>query len=808
MTKYKASEPAQRLCVALPLNRIPYGSSKEIPLSHKQEPPQPRAVAALELGLSIQDPGYNIYLAGELNLGRTYMLKEFLKPWAKKGLTPPDLVYVNNFSDPDAPLLLHLPPGQGSRLKNALNKTLLRVRKELPVYMERNSYAQRRSSLLGAFQTNKSGIFQDMDKMADSQGFKLELDDSGNMSLYPLVQGRRLSEEEFAQLAPGLRRTLKRKGDRLAAAMHGYLRKLGRIEQDLMENEHALEREAATELLNAVLQPLAEKTRLSCNGSVPESYFQDIREDILENLDYFLPPEHAGPGQGPHLPPAETPHFDEIAHRYDVNVFVDNSREQGRPVIMEDNPTAANILGCIERESEMGALVTNFTLIKAGALHRANGGYLVLQMDDLIQHPQAWEGRLRALRAEQAKMDDLGEGDGLRTKGLRPAPLPLGLKVILIGGDDLYEFLLDSDPRFSKLFKIKAQMIGHMPRDSKGIRVYLRQIRRITEDASLSPFDREALAGLVDFGSLLLEDQKNLSLEFPRLRELMVEANAHARLEGAELVRLEHLHKALDAREFRMNMVEELFMEEYDRNLIKVPTSGSAVGRSNGLSVTSYGDYEFGLPHQISCTVGVGHGGIVDLEREAQLGGPIHTKASMILKSYLVAQFARQKPLILTGSICFEQSYVGIEGDSASGAELATLLSAIAQAPLFLHLAFTGAVSQSGQIMAVGGVTRKVEGFFEVCRRHGLTGSQGVILPRDNLDHLMLKKTVRQAVEEEQFHIYPVEHISEAMTLLTGLPCGSRRKDGTFTPGSLFQRVDRRLAELTRLAQKYSGKVL
>lgn len=801
MSKKKTSATADQLYASLAPERVPYKDSGQIPLKQRLTPPQPRALAALELALGIRDPGYNIYLSGEVNLGRTYMIKDFLEPRVKKCACPPDLVYVNNFEDQDSPMLLRIPAGQGQRLKSALSKAVSRLRKELPAYMERESYTKRRSSLLGSFQNKKTQIFDDMDKIAVQQGFKLDMDEAGTMSLYPLFDGQRLSESEFDKLAQSKKNALKRKGDHLAGTMHSYLRKLGRMDQDLMDGERDLEREVARELVSSIIDPVAEKFRTSCNGGFPETYFKLLKEDVLDSLDYFLPPDY-GHGSQPPLPPLPEPHFDEIAHRYDVNIFVDNGKTSGAPLVLEDHPTPGNLLGQIERESEMGTLVTNFTLIKAGSLHRANGGFLVLQMEDLIQYPLAWEGLLRALRSGQAKMEDLGDGDGIKTKGIRPAPLELDLKVVLIGSDDLYEALLLADSRFTKLFKIKAQMIGHTPRKAKGIKVYLMQIRRIIEEASLPRFDREALAGLVDFGSLLLEDQKSLSLEFPLIRELMVEASAHARRDGAAMVGRAHLDEAMEAREFRMNMVEEVFMEDYDRKIIKLSTSGEAVGLVNGLSVTGYGDYEFGLPHQIACTVGVGHGGIVDLERESKLGGPIHTKAIMILKSYLVSQFARKKPLILTGSIAFEQSYFGIEGDSASGAELAALLSAIAQVPIRLSLAFTGALSQSGQIMAVGAVTRKIEGFFEVCRRHGLSGEQGVILPKDNLEHLMLKKPVLEAVEKGLFHIYPVEHIGQAMEILTGMPCGNMRKDGSFTPGSLYHLVDKRLSELGRLAAK------
>ncbi|MDL2307575.1 AAA family ATPase [Desulfovibrio sp. OttesenSCG-928-C06] len=797
---------------------IPYETSAEISV-RQVVPPQPRALEALELALNIHAPGYNVYLAGETNLGRSYMLTHFLQPRAKKAPVPQDLIYVYNFDDPDAPRLYRMPAGQGAKLKAAMNKAIARIRKELPLFMERDSYTKRRNNLHVKFQDEKSRIFKNMDKVAGGEGFKLDVDESGAMTLYPLLDGKRLNEEDFDNLGASERNSIKLKGDSLAQSMHSYLRKLGRMEQEYLEDERSLEKEVASELLGYVLDPLAERFKPKHDDNLPESYFHSLKEDILENLDYFMPTDggiavgasaglgglgggSAGPGG---WPGHDGPPMPDLGHRYDVNVFVDNSGISGAPIVFENHPTLSNLLGSIERESEMGALVTNFTLAKAGSLHRANGGFLILQVEDLLQYPQSWEGLMRALRAGEARLDDTADMDMAKTKGIKPQPVQLDLKVILIGSEDIYDALYMSDSRFSKLFRIKAQMSRRMPRNARGIKTYLSKFRSIIDGDSLPHFDRDAMSELIDYGSLLLEDQKYLSLEIPLIRQMMIEAAAQASMDKSELVRAEHIRKAKKAREFRVNLVEEAFMEEYDRNMIKVLTSGQCIGRANGLSVTSYGDFEFGLPHQISCTVGVGHDGIIDLEREAELGGPIHTKAIMILKSYLVSQFARKKPLYLTGSICFEQSYAGIEGDSASGAELAALLSAIAQVPIDMGLAFTGALSQSGQIMAVGGVTRKIEGFFEVCRRHGLSGSQGVVLPKDNLEHLILNEQVLEAIEKEQFHIYPVEHISEAMELLTGMPCGRLRKDNSFTPGSLYQKVDKRLSELTRLAIK-SGR--
>lgn len=799
-----------KLRPCLDVSRIPYATSESIPLGSNHRPPQPRALQALELAIHVQDNGYNIYLSGVTNLGRTHMLRDFLRPHCKKAPTPPDLLYVNNFDDPDTPRLISIPAGQGKKLKQALNKAVSQVRKGIPLRLEHDTFTRRRSGLLRNFQTQKDTLFQQMDSVASTKGFNLDMDDAGSMTLYPLVEGKRLSEQEYAELESSHKKELKAKGDGLVAAMSGLVRKLSKMEQDFLDDERSLEKEVAAEVLDRVLTPVVEKfSPLSPDGALA-AYFKDLREHILDNLDSFLVRESglfppSGGFDGPLPPPSCNPadlaaQAEDAQARYDINLFVDNSATNGAPLVFCDHPTVAYLMGCIERESEMGALVTDFSLIKAGAIHKANGGYLILRVEDLLQYPAAWESLLRAVRSGVARLEDSGDGDSIKTKGITPEPVPLQLKVILVGIEEIYETLLLADERFAKLFRVKAQLTEHMPRNARGIRIYLARLRRIIEDAKLLHFDAEAMAALVDAGSRLIEDSTKLSLKFPLLREIMIEASAFAKMQGKKLVTGEIMRETMRARIFRVNLVEEAFMEEYDRGVIKVETKGEAVGRVNGLSVTWYGDFEFGLPHRIAATVGVGHDGIIDLEREAKLGGPIHTKAMLILKSYLVGQFATNKPLVLSGSLCFEQNYAGIEGDSASGAELAALLSALAEAPINHSLAFTGAVNQSGDILAVGGVTRKIEGFFEVCRRHGLTGKQGVILPKDNLAHLMLNDEVANAVKAGQFHIYPVGHIAEAMELLTGMPAGKMRKDASFTRGSLYDRVDKRLAQLGKIA--------
>lgn len=799
----------QKLHATLDPDRVPWESSVDIPRNgHRvgaagaKSLLQPRALEALNLALHIKTTGYNVYLSGGANLGRTYMLQEFLAPRARKEATPPDLLYVNNFTDPDKPRLIAVPAGQGRKLKKALAEVLGKARKELPSRLEADGYVKQRGVIMDKFQSIRTKLIKQMDSAAGEKDFSLDMDDNGALTLYPMVEGKRLSEEEFDRLDATLRQKLKRKGDALLQDMAGLMRQLSKAEQEFKSDERSLERDTVEKILDELLTPLVDRTLRAHAVDALKEHFAALRADILDNVEGFLPRDPqsgsaGGPGGNPgdsHFPPL-SPEGD--IFRYDINVFVDNSVCSGAPIVVDDHPTTANLLGCIERESELGALITDFTLIKAGSLHKANGGYLVLHMEDILQHPNAWEGLLRALRSGQARIEEAGEGqDSTKTKGIEPEALPLHVKVVLIGGEEMYESLLVNDDRFPKLFKLKAHMSEATERNAQSIRAYLMRVARIIDEADLLPFDRGALAWLVDFGSRLIEDQRKLSLKFPLIRDMMIEASAHARMDNAESVTSATLEKALDARTYRANLVEDIFMEEYDRELIKVRTSGNAVGRVNGLSVTWHGDFEFGLPHQISCTIGVGHEGIIDLEREAELGGPIHTKAMMILKSYLVDQFAHTKPIILSGSLCFEQSYAGIEGDSASGAELVALLSAIAKMPVRLDLAFTGALSQSGQIMAVGGVSHKIEGFFKVCARHGLTGSQGVIIPYDNAVHLMLPPRIIEAVAQGKFAVYPVRHIEEALELLTGIPTGRRRKDNSFAAGSLYDAVDRRLQEL------------
>lgn len=761
---------------------------------------QPRALSALRLGLTLSGREYNIFLAGDPFMGRTRFLRSFLAPVAAKAPTPPDIVYVHNFEDEDKPQAVTLAPGQGRALKTGLDKAVEAIREEMPLRFEQEAHVAKRQGLARSFQAMREELFAQMEERAQEQGFNLEVDEQGAMTLYPLVEGKVVSDEDYERMDPETRKILKDQGDEILEEMGQSLRKLSAEDRALRADEKKVDRGTAAEVAGYHLKELF---GLFADHPAVTAFLKAVQDDMVAHYEAFLPAPAQPSRETGQADPAQP--GDELARRYEVNLLVDNAKISGAPVVIEDHPTHHNLLGCVERESDFGALYTDHTLIKAGSIHRALGGYLILRIDDLAHNGQVWEGLLRALRSGLCRIEDPNDGDQTRTRTIEPQPLTLTCKVILVGTDDAYEMLLYGDERFQKLFKLKAHLQDHIARTPENQARLLELLGGVIAEERLKPFTREALAGLVEQASALCEDQQRLTLRVPLLRELMCEASALADLEGRQAVDGGTLRQARDARLFRANLLEEEFLAEYDREMIKVGTSGSAVGRANGLSVRMYGDFAFGLPHQIAATVGVGQGGILDLEREAELGGPIHTKGMMILKSYLVSQFAQDKPVALSGSLCFEQSYAEVEGDSASGAELAALLSALSGAPLRLSYSFTGAVSSSGAILAVGGVNQKIEGFFEVCRRRGLTGDQGVLIPADNVVNLMLKEEVVQAVRDGLFRIYPLTHIGEAMELLTGLPAGKRGRNGQFPKGTLFRMVDDRLASLAAAAVKWGG---
>lgn len=755
---------------------------------------QPRVLRTLQLALQLEHPEYNIYLAGDEGLGRTYMVRDFLEKHVADLPCPDDLVYVYNFEDEDRPKLLRLRAGEGKRLRSRLAACIKEVIRQIPHAFEQDGYTQKSDSLLQKFTAKREALLEKMSSLAQEKGFSLTVEESGTLTLFPLVEGKVLTADEYEKLPEALRRQMKAKSNRLMDTVFSTSRQIEKAEQTLRQEEKALVRNTADGVLKKLF---AELEKIWAKNEQVQKYFAGLRCDILDNLDQFRPA-----GREEENTQQEAVFSENFFARYAVNLFVDNSATVGAPIVIESNPEYFSLLGGIERQTEWGTYFTDFSLIKAGSLHRANGGFLLVRIEDLLQHPAAWEGLVRCLRLCRAGVEDPPDRYAtVRIKTIEPEPVDLNVRVILVGDDDVHEALFWQDDRFRKLFKLKAHAQSTCPRTPENIDLFVQALRQLARHSEVRPLTAAAFAELVDYGSDMAQDQEKLSLQFAVLKEIVCEANCMAK-SGQKMLDRADILSALAEREYRNNLYEQEFLDEYNRQIIKLETVGEGVGMVNGLSVSQIGDFVLGLPHRISANVGVGHSGILDLEREAELGGPIHTKGMMILKSYLMRMFAQYKPLVLGASICFEQSYVQVDGDSASGAELVALLSALSGVPVKFSLAFTGAVSQSGGIMAVGEVSRKIEGFFKVCKQRGLNGEQGVLIPEDNAVHLMLNEEVVQAVKDGLFHIYTVRTISEALQLLTGVKAGKRLSRGGFSSGSIFARVDERLQELAALAEQ------
>lgn len=792
MKKTKPLAPS-RLRASLSLRGLP----KEKELTAKAADLQERALKALDLSLHIRTPGYNVYIAGEQGTGRTYFTREYLRPRSENMPAPPDVVYVNNFEDPDRPRCLILPPGRGSVFRKRVQALVKNIREAIPEAFEQESYVHRKENLAKEFASVRDNLLQSMEQKANINSFSLHTDDNGDLTLYPLLGGRVLSGEEYERLDPELKKTLKEKSSKIMRTLLGMSRKLGLAEQGLKEDEQKLDRQVAEEQMERFLGQVREEFP---DEEKIQAFLEEMKRDMLDNLDRFKVREESTESQSEMT--SISPGGDFFT-RYQVNLFVDNSGQKGAPIIIEDHPGYFNLLGSMERESEMGTYYTDFTLLKPGSLHRANGGFLILRAEDILANPAAWEGLLRTLRSGRIRLEDPADHfDPVRTKTLEPDSIDLDLKIILIGNDELYGLLQEADDRFCKFFKLKGHLQEEAPRSPENIAALVSALRSMAADISGRRLTRDAQCALVDYSSEMAQDQKKISLKLSSIKDILVEADAASSMNQKRNIDAQSVDFARQARIHRLNLYEEMFQEEYDREMIKVKTSGRGVGCVNGLAVSLAGDYVLALPHQITCSVGVGHGGIIDLERESDLGGPIHTKAMLILKNYLQDMFAQNKPLVLSGSICFEQSYTPVDGDSASAAELIALISALSGTPVNFSLAMTGAVGHSGTIMAVGEVTRKIEGFFEICRRRGLNGHHGVIIPADNVDNLMLKQEVVDAVREGLFSIYTVDHVDQALELLTGERAGVPLAKGGFSKNSIYARVDTRLQEFAWLAEK------
>jgi lon-related putative ATP-dependent protease len=756
---------------------------------------QERALRSLRFGLGIREPGFNIYVSGLPGTGRTTAVKRFLDEVAKDKPVPDDWCYVNNFRDPYCPRILSLPSGKAKQFQIDLHSFIEGAQREIRKAFESEEYAARKEEILKEFQSKKDELFSKINDRAQSEGFLIQMTPIG-LVFIPLKNGRPMNDEAFQALEPEEREAISRKREQLQMELQATIRQVRGIEKLSANEIQKLDNQIAIYALSHLVDDLKEKYQ---DLPLVVSYIEEVERDILENLSQFRDEQQTQAQQNlPFMGMREHPF-----RKYEVNVIVDNSNLKGAPVVMELNPTYNNLFGRIEKEAQFGTLLTDFNMIRAGSLHRANGGYLVLPVEEVLRNLFSWDSLKRAIRNREIVIEEAGERLGfIATKSLRPEPIPLDVKVVLTGPPLFYHILYSYDEDFRELFKVKADFDTRMERTEESIKQYAAFVSTLCREENLKHVDSYALAKLVEHGSRLAEDQERLSTHFGEIADIIREANFYASQEGSKYINAHHVKKAIDEKFYRSNLIQERIVEMIERGTIIIDIHGEMVGQINGLSVIDMGDITFGRPNRITANVGLGREGLIDIEREAKLGGPIHTKGVLILAGFLFGRYAQDKPLSLSARLVFEQSYSGVEGDSASSAELYALLSSLSGLPIKQGIAVTGSVNQKGQVQAVGGVNEKIEGFFQVCKAIGFTGEQGVIIPESNVKNLMLNEEIVEAVKEGKFRVWPVKNIDEGIEILTGVKAG-KKKDGTYEEGTVNFLVDKKLRELSDMMRRF-----
>jgi len=743
---------------------------------------QERAVRSMEFGLSIKHRGYNIFMTGLTGTGKISYAQSLISRIAAKEEVPDDWCYVNNFESPGHPVALRLPPGQGYSFKKDMEELVESLKLEIPKAFAADDYERQKSALFKELQEARGELLEELTRTAGEQGFVLRRTSTGFVSI-PLIDGKEISPEEYEKLPSEVREEMENKSAEIQFKALQVMRRIQSAERAIKIKVKELEKRIGLFAVGFQIEELKERY-----GEPVAGYLNAVQKDILENLDEFRGGEEEEAVPFPWMRRKGEPGV-----KYRVNLAVDNKDTQGAPVLVETNPTYYNLVGRVEYENRLGMVTTDYGMIKAGSLLKANGGYLILQAREVLTNPGAWEGLKRVLKTREACLENLGEQFSLLAMStLRPQAIPVNVKVVLIGNPYLYQILYYMDEDFRKLFKIKADFDTEMNLDRQNMTSMASFISTHCQQENLRHFDRTAVARIVEYSSRLADHQRKLSTRFNELVEIIYEADAWAELDGAGVVSGPHVKRAIAEKISRSDKYEQKLQELLAEGKILLDLEGEKIGQVNGLSVQNSGDYAFARPSRITAVTYLGRRGIVNIEREIRLSGQIHDKGVLTLGGYLAHKFAKERPLSLSASITFEQLYGGVEGDSASSTELYALLSSLADLPVRQDLAVTGSVNQWGEIQPVGGVTLKIEGFFKSCRLKGLTGRQGVIIPVQNISNLNLADEVVEAVSAGQFHVYPVASVEEGMEILTGVPAG-RAEDGNYPPDSVFGRVARKL---------------
>lgn len=759
---------------------------------------QDRALEALKFGIGIKHDGYNLFVSGSTGLGKHTIVKQLLKTKVVDTPTPSDWCYINNFEHHHNPRFLKLPAGYGRNLRNDMQQLIEDLLVAIPAAFETDEYDARVKEIQDELAALEKTEFSKLDKKSVNQNIAF-VRTRGGYTLGLMRDDKVLTPQEFDELSEKEKEDVKKKIDEIEKEVNAILRKLPIWARDTRKKIKLFNREVTQLTVDQFINELREKY-----SQLPDvlQFFNDIKNEIIEDVDAF---RHRGESVIS-IPGLEQPKAS--FSQYKVNVLVDNSDVEDAPVIYEDNPTYNNLMGRIEHMAQYGTLLTNFTLIKSGALHRANGGFLIVDAHRLLSSPFAYEGLKRALRAREVRIESLEKMLSVSsTISLEPEPIPIDLKVIITGDRWLYYLLKKYDPEFNQLFKVTADFSEEIDRNSENTLLYARIIATFQHEHKLEPFEQKAVALIIEDCARKVEDAEKISLHMENLLDLLREADYWAKHEKHDVVQRDDVQLALDARIRRLDQFRELVHEQVLRGTYLLDTEGSKVAQVNSLSIIQLDSYSFGRPSRITATARLGSGKVIDIEREVELGGSIHSKGVLILSAYLANRYVQEQPLSLSASLVFEQSYGMVEGDSASVAELCALLSALAKLPIDQSFAVTGSVNQLGQIQAIGGVNEKIEGYFDICKARGLTGSQAVIIPASNVKHLMLRSDVVNAVKEKQFNVYAVETVDQVMELLTGKAAGNADDNNIFPDDSINGMVQNQLIEMNHKRQQFAKQL-
>ncbi len=755
---------------------------------------QVRALKALQFGLDIKEEGFNVYVAGLPGTGKKTAIMTFLEKKAKDMPVPPDYCYVYNFEDSQKPNALRLPAGKGSEFVRDMQKFVDEMKRAIIAAFESEDYATKREDTLGQYEEKKQELMRELNQKAQEAGFVLQRSQIG-MVIVPVINGQIIKEEQFSILPQSVRDEIQDRRKKLQDELRTAFREFRDIDRGAESEVEKFNKEVANYALDPLLDSLKDDY-----GEITEcdAYLDSVKKDILANLSSML---------GAQQEQQDNPFAammgraqEDPTERYVVNLIVDNSKLEGAPVVMEMNPGHDKLFGQTEKEARFGALITNYTMIRGGSAHEANGGFLVIPIEELARNPGSYEALKRTILDQKLEIEELAARLGyISTRSLRPEPIPFTAKVILVGESRYYYMLYQADPEFKKTFKVKAEFDSTMERNAENVQEYAKFMCTLVNKEGLKHLDSTGIGSIVEYSSRLAADQEKLSTQFTEISDIIREANYYAQTNGSKYITHEHVHQAIEAKIYRSNLIEEKLGEMIERGSILVDTSGEKVGQVNGLAVLGMGDYMFGKPSRITASIGLGKEGIIDIEKKAEMGGPTHTKGVHILTGFLTSRYAKKHPLSLAARLTFEQSYSGVDGDSASSTETYAMLSALSEIPIKQSFAVTGSVNQKGEVQAIGGVNQKIEGFFDLCKVRGLSGDQGVVIPQSNVKNLMLREDVVEAVKDGKFHIYPVETIDQGIEVLTGVPAGEPDKEGAYPEDSINYLAQKKLDEMAEL---------